>query len=333
MDEMQFVQVVPRLKALETRLLDKAKFDRMIDASSAQEVLKVLQETEYANVMHSVKRAEDYEVILSSELKRVYQFIYNISPVKELVDVMATKYDYHNLKVLLKEKFLNKDFSKMIIDVGKVNASKLKYAVDNEHYRDLETIMRKSIEEVVVDFASNRDPQRIDIIFDKYMFQEMVRISNNIGDKFLEKYLKSLIDLTNIRTLLRVKKQNKGREFFLSVIIEGGTIDKDRFLILLNDSVENIPGKLSYTNYAEVLKMGIEAYSRNGSVNIFEKLSDNYIMELMKSAKYISFGIEPLIAYVYAKESEIKIIRIIMVGKLNNIAGEVIRERLRDSYA
>ena len=41
---------------------------------------------------------------------------------------------------------------------------------------------------------------------------------------------------------------------------------------------------------------------------------------------------EPLLAYIYAKETEIKVIRIIMVGKLNNIAEEVIRERLRDIY-
>ncbi|GIM29552.1 ATP synthase subunit C [Clostridium polyendosporum] len=332
MNEMQFAQVIPRLRVLETRLLDKAKFDRMIDASSAQEVLRVLQETEYANVMHNVKRAEDYEMILSGELKRVYQLIYNISPVKEVVDVMAIKYDYHNLKVLLKEKFLDKDFSNMIIHVGKVEVSKLKYAVDNEYYRDLEATMRKSIEEVVIDFTSNKDPQRIDIIFDKYMFEEMVQISKNIGDRFLEKYIESWIDLTNIRTLLRIKKQNKSREFFLSVIIKGGTIDKDKLLALLSDSVENIPGKLFYTNYAEILRVGIEAYSKNGSVNILEKLSDNYIMEFMKNAKYVSFGIEPLIAYTFAKESEIKIIRIIMVGKLNNIAGEVIRERLRDCY-
>ena len=59
---------------------------------------------------------------------------------------------------------------------------------------------------------------------------------------------------------------------------------------------------------------------------------DNYIMDLMKSAKMIPFGGEPLLAYIYAKETEIKVIRIIMVGKLNNIAGEVIRERLRDIY-
>ena len=69
MDKMQFTQVIPRIRVLETKLLDKAKIDRMIDANSADEAIKVLQETEYANVMTNVKRAEDYEVILSEELK------------------------------------------------------------------------------------------------------------------------------------------------------------------------------------------------------------------------------------------------------------------------
>ena len=65
---------------------------------------------------------------------------------------------------------------------------------------------------------------------------------------------------------------------------------------------------------------------------MLEKLIDNYIMNMMRDAKIIPFGVEPVIAYIYAKETEIKIIRIIMVGKLNNIAVEVIRERLRDIY-
>ena len=56
-------------------------------------------------------------------------------------------------------------------------------------------------------------------------------------------------------------------------------------------------------------------------------------MNMMKEAKMIPFGGEPLLAYIYAKETEIKVVRIIMVGKLNNIAEEVIRERLRDIYA
>ena len=68
MDKMKFTQVIPRLRVLETRLLDKAKIDRMIDSNSAEEALKVLQETEYSNVMTNVKRVEDYEYMLSEEL-------------------------------------------------------------------------------------------------------------------------------------------------------------------------------------------------------------------------------------------------------------------------
>ncbi|WP_102400526.1 V-type ATP synthase subunit C [Haloimpatiens massiliensis] len=332
MDVMQFTQAIPRLRVLETRLLDKAKIERMIDSASAQSALKVLQETEYANVMNDVKRAEDYEIMLSAELKRVYNLIYEICPIKSVVDIMSIKYDYHNLKVMIKGKILNKDFSHMLVPVGKLEISKLKYAVDNEYYRDLNETMRSSIEEVIEDFKNLKDPQRIDIILDKYMFEEMIAISKEINDKFLNKYVGTMADLTNIKTLLRVKKQNKGRDFFLSVMLPGGSISKDKLLALLNESVENMPGRLSYTDYNEILKLGVEEYSKTGSVSLLEKLSDNYIMKLMREAKYVSFGLEPVIAYIYAKENEIKLIRIIMVGKLNNIAAEVIRERLRDAY-
>ena len=332
MDLTDLNQVIPRLRVYETRLLDKAKIDRMIDSSSAEDALKVLQETEYANVMSNVKRAEDYEEVLSSELKRVFSVLYDISPERKLVDIMSIKYDYHNAKVLIKGKILKKDFSHMIIPIGMEDPVKLKYAIDNEYFRDLNPIIREAIEVSLEDFTSNKDPQRIDVIIDKYMFEAISTISKEIKDSFLEKYIKSLIDLTNIKTLLRVKKQNKSRDFLQVVLVEGGAIDNDKLLALLSDSVENIVSKLSYTDYSEVLKQGIEAFSKTGSVSVLEKLSDNYIMDLMKNAKYVSLGIEPVLAYLYAKENEIKIIRIIMVGKLNNIAGEVIRERLRDSY-
>ena len=117
-----------------------------------------------------------------------------------------------------------------------------------------------------------------------------------------------------------------------SVIIEGGSIDKDKLLGMLNDEVQNISTKLAFSNYAEFIKSGIEYYAKTNSVSLLEKLVDNYIMDMMKNAKIIPFGAEPLLAYIYAKETEIKIIRIIMVGKLNNISGEVVRERLRDIY-
>ena len=332
MDVMEFTQVIPRIRVLETRLLDKAKIDRMIDSNSAQESLKVLQETEYVNVMTNVKRAEDYEEMLSSELKRVYHEAYDMSPLKSLVDIMSIKYDYHNIKVILKGMFLQKDFSHMLIPVGMFEISKLKVSIDTNSLTDFNPIMRKGIEVAIEDFNAKKDPQRIDIILDKAMFQEMLEIAKDLEDEFTRKYVDALIDLTNLKSLLRVKKQNKDREFFLGIVLDGGFIDKESLVALLNDNVENVASKLAYTNYSEVLKQGIDEYVASGSASLLEKLVDNYIMNMMKNAKMIAFGGEPLLAYIYAKETEIKVIRIIMVGMLNNITGEVIRERLRDIY-
>lgn len=332
MNPMQFTQVIPRLRVLETRLLDKAKIDRMIDGDSANEALKVLQESEYAGVMTGVKRPEDYEMVLARELKRVYELMYDASPVKSLVDIMGIKYDYHNIKVILKGMFLQKDFSHMLIPVGMIDVQTLKHSIENNNLGDLNETMKEGIIKAKEVFEETKDPQVIDIILDNTMFKEMREIAKQIDDKFVDKYVKVTIDSTNIKTLLRVKKQKKDKDFLEEVIIEGGEIDKDTLISMLHDAPENISNKLAFTDYGEIIKLGIEDFTKSGSVNELERLVDNYIMNMMKEAKYIPFGVEPLLAYIYAKETEIKIVRIIMVGKLNNISGEVIRERLRDIY-
>ena len=93
MDKMQFTQVIPRLRVLETRLLDKTKLDRMIDSNSAEDALKVLQETEYANVMSNIKRPEDYEEILSEQCDLAIEstMIYHNPEVKEKLEELGMK--------------------------------------------------------------------------------------------------------------------------------------------------------------------------------------------------------------------------------------------------
>ena len=333
MDVMKFTQAVSRIWVLETKLLDKPKVERMIEAPSASEVLRILNETEYANVSSNIKRPEDYEEILTAELKRVYDLVYEISPVKEVVKIMSLKYDYHNVKVLLKAKVLGKDFSSMLIKLGNIDLQEIKRKIDGDNLKSLNGTIGKGVQEAMKVFEETKDPQKIDIIIDKYMYKELVEIKNSLNYKFIDNLVKAMIDSTNIITLLRIKKQNKGRDFASEVIVEGGAIDSSKLVSLLNESPENIMAKLQSTIYSDLVKEGFEGYIQTESASLLEKLSDNYIMDLMKDSKLVTFGPEKILSYIYAKETEIKIIRIIMVGKLNNIAEEVIRERLRDIYA
>ena len=48
--------------------------------------------------------------------------------------------------------------------------------------------------------------------------------------------------------------------------------------------------------------------------------------------RYNSFSVGPLVAYVLARENEIKTVRIIRTGKQNDFPDEAIRERIREMY-
>jgi len=332
MDKTIYAQAVSRIRAMENRLLDSTKINRMIESSTADEAMKVLQETEYGEFMGSVKRVEDYEILLSEELKRVYSLMYEISPEKLIVDILSLKYDYHNAKVLIKAKILNKDYDYLLIPVGTTNVDILKNSIYTDNYIDLNNYMREAIEKALASYELEHDPQKIDIYIDRYLYKEMLKLANKLDDTFMVGYIQKMIDITNIKTFLRVKNQKKEKDFLNEVLIKGGKIDLDIFRDYYNDSNENFMNRISHTDYFDILRDGLEKFNSSGSLNAFEKLFDNFIMKFIREAKYVSFGVEPLMAYVLAKETEIKIIRIIMVGKLNNVKPDVIRGRLRDVY-
>lgn len=331
-DTLQFTQAISRIRVLETRLLDKSKIDKMLEANSYDDAFKVLLDSEYGGAIKSVGNNEDYEKILNYELSRVYKELYEMSPKSELVDLMSMKYDYHNIKVLLKGVFLKKDLSHILLNIGRLDIKSLQNSIESSDFSDYNKIRRLAIEQSIEDFNAEKDPQRIDIILDKYMFEEMLLTSKSLKYNFITKYVKTLIDLNNIKILLRVKKQGKSIEFLKLVMIDGGAIDTFKLLDLFNAEAENLADILRYTDYFNGLALGIEDYTKKGSICLLEKLIDNFIMDMMKNAKMVPFGMESIIAYIYAKETETQIIRIILVGKQNDIAKGVIMERLRDIY-
>ena len=65
---------------------------------------------------------------------------------------------------------------------------------------------------------------------------------------------------------------------------------------------------------------------------VLYKYAWHFIMSYIKDAKYKSLTMEPMVAYIYARETEVKTVRIIMSGKINGIEADIIKERLRDAY-
>lgn len=332
MKRKDYGQSVVMVRVLEKKLLTKNRLDRMIEAETPEEVMKQLSETEYSQNMFDIQQPQEYERILKRETERVFNLVRELSNDKEIVDILSLKYDYHNLKVLLKGRLANKDFSTLLMDAGTQKIEKLKLKFDIKNYNDLPEEISKAINEVEKDFLENNDSQKIDIIVDKYYYKNLLKIAKKINVSVIMDYAQGLIDFQNIITLFRAKKQNRDIKFLENVIHEGGRISKDKIVEAINDSVEMIINKFKKEKIGNYLQRGLEEFTETGRLSGLEKISQNYLMELNKDSKYIIFGPEPLFTYLVAKEREISAIRMIMVSKINNIEISKIRERLGDTY-
>lgn len=332
MDRMDFTHAVARIRVIEKKLLSKNIVERLIGSETPEETIKVLQDSSYGSLVNELESVYDYEKILKAELVELYENLYKISPVKEVIDVMSLKYDYHNIKVLIKEKAINKDLSNMIIPIGTLSIDKLKTCIASGELKPLGKEISGVISKVESAFEETKDPQVIDTLLDQMMFEHMMNLATKMDIDFIKKYVEILIDVTNIKMMLRVKKQNKESRFLKSVLIPGGTIKNELLMDGVNEDLDTFINKISRTPYAKVLSSILEDYTATGNITSLDVLYDNYIMNHAKEAKRVNFGPEPIIAYIIAKETEIKIIRIIMVGKVNKVSEEVIRERLRELY-
>jgi len=332
MDRMDYGQSVVTIRILEKRLLTRNRLERMIEAQTPEEVLKLLGETEYSQDMADIHGSQDYEIILKRETERVFSIVRNMIKNTGIVDVLSLKYDYHNLKVLLKSKITEKDFSSLLMKAGTIDASKFKVKFETQS-NDLPQEIMEAIDEVQKDFEENHNPQRIDIIVDKHYFRNLSRLAKEIDVKVITDYVEGLIDFQNMITLFRVQKQKRDARFLETVIFEGGTISKNKIVASINDNTDTILNKFKKEKLGTYLVKGLEAFSETKRLSELEKISDNYLMELNKESKYVVFGPEPLFTYLVAKEREINAVRMIMVSKINNISSDKIRERLRETYA
>jgi len=330
--DTQYAYAVGKIRALEKRLLDRARMERMIDARSPEEALKVLFEAGYESGSDDYADVYEYENLLKNEQVKVYKLLKSIAPEPEAFDIFLFQNDYHNIKVLLKAEFLGQNNDYMLIDTGTVPVAELKKIIAERNLTQMPDTMQNAVEECIDVFNRTNDPQAIDIILDRATFQQMQEYAAKSGYKFVSGLVQLITDLTNIKIFLRGRSTGKKWDTLQKILLPGGSIDKKVFIEHLDDTLESFVNSIKSKPYGSICEEGIENFNNTGSLSKLERLTDNYIMSYIKKAKYVALGIEPLIAYLWAKENEIKNARIIMVGKINNISSEVIRERLRETY-
>ncbi|HZK27154.1 MAG TPA: V-type ATP synthase subunit C [Thermoclostridium sp.] len=319
------------LRARELKLLDKNRIDRMLEATKAEEAYRILAEAEYGMNNESIKSVFDFEALLSEEMKKTYALLLEIGPHAEVVEAFQKRYDYFNVKVLLKAELSNQDVPPILLDTGLIDMDELVRIVRERNYVQLEQIMQDAIAKVYDVFSKTGDSQIIDLILDKALYQQFYVDLKDIKNKFINKLADIIMDITNIKMFIRLKALNKPLEFIKKVLLEGGLIDKELYFNNVGTPTEDFLNAIESTEYSESIQKSLNN-KENENIQTLERVLDDYLMTYMQQAKHITLGIEPFIAFLFAKEAEIKNVRIILTGKINGLSNDLIRERLRLVY-
>ena len=327
MDRENFIQSSVRIRHAEKKLLTKQQLQRLADAKNLEDAIKLLNETSYSSELSKLDRPENYEQVLSEVLNKTYKEAMEISPEKSLVEILSCKYDYHNLKVLVKENILKEKFDSMycMLDGNEIEAFR-ELALKNDEG------LSKDFKECLDFFETTMDPQDIDIFIDKKYFEKVLSLAEEFKLEMITEYFKAMIDFINLRTFIRCRKQNQVKETLEKVLIKGGDVETDKILDMFYEDIEILPIKLKAYKIGRVLSKIVEEYKNTNSLNSFEKSMDDYLVEIVRKAKSIHYGAEVIFSFLFAKELEIKNLRLILVGKVNGLSADFIKERLREVY-
>ncbi len=325
---------VARIHALETKLMDKMKFERMLEAASADDVLKILGESgDYGIALSELKGPWEYENVLRSETGVLRDLLERVSPNREITDLFFLQYDANNIKVMLKSKILNRDFSAFLSPHGVVSLEILALAFKEDDMSYLPVFWQRAIREAHNVQEDKPDPQKMDVIIDRARYAETLRVAKLHGEKAVLDYFRRALDWINIKSFFRAHKADFSAQYFSGIFIPGGWIEERHFWKGYEEGMDSLQEALHQTIYADIFSETKTIYQENGHLCELEKKIDNEALSQMKKlAKDNYSGIEPVLGYILAKEYEAKAVRLIMVGKLNGLGKDIIKERLRDGY-
>ena len=125
--DTDYLVISARVKALETGLLTAERMEQILDAKSGEDAGKRLQE--WGDPQLGPRRPEAMDAALSAVREATLADLAEGTPDARYIDLFKVKYDYHNVKALLKAEAVGTAPDRMLMDMGRVSTAELAEAV------------------------------------------------------------------------------------------------------------------------------------------------------------------------------------------------------------
>lgn len=318
---MDYIYAVARIHAKEKALLNAQDLERLLSAKQYKQAISVLQEKNWGSTEEI-----SLEKFVAAEEKKMWDLLEELVDDMRIFDVFLYPNDYHNLKTACKQKASGNTQTDYFIDHGTIPAKTIQKAVSEDRHDLLPDPMRVALKQAQQALNDDNQVQICDLILDRASLYATIHQAKQSKDEVIRYYGEASVAMANIKTAVRACNMAKPQYFIDDILCPCDSLDIHSLSIAAAKNTQAIAEYLKHTEYYPI------APQLSKSLAWCEKCMDDMLIEKIKSQKYEIQGTSPLSAYLLAKKNEIKNVRLILLGKCNDLNEDTIRERLRIMY-
>ncbi len=332
-DDWRYTFQTAQVRVLEMQMLSRAALLDMANAESFESAVDLLSASEYA-LPRSSKNFAEVESMLQLRKSAVRELFADLMLDKPIVELFRTRDDFANLRLALRRTLTEKPLGADYSSEGNVSPQVFKQVFEEEGYDLFPDYMAEAVEQAVLAYYQQKDIRQIDYAIDKFQAEYNLKKARQIKSLFLLGLFRIQIDLTNIRTMLRLKftPPLTGAGFTESqqqnVFLKGGFIELQRLEKALDIGYES-QGQLFFVlPYHRFVETGASYLVSDKSFLKIEQQCDEFLTGFLKSTIQITAGPQPIIAYLLMKENEIRNVRLILTAKRNFLDTKLVLDRI-----
>ncbi len=315
-----------RVKSMKSLLLSRDEYLKM-QKMGLNEVIRFLEEREYKKEIDLLaaehRGMELINLALNQNLSNTINKLIEISSRRQvLIQNYSMKWVINNIKILLRsdEWELAK---KAVVPIAPttykycINLLLAKKEKKDEFVKQICRIA--GMKESFRNLYENNDIISMENELDKSYYSKLLAIYRSLESGIMKNFYRFLVELTDIRNIMKLKSMNVPEETVKSLVIT-----KSGFVsMLVKSDMENSIKLLKESRYSTFAD-GIEDDLSNLEKNI-EKYLLQYSFRLMRLKP---LSIAPIFGYLLAKEIEIRNLRLLINSKAVGLEDEFVEKNL-----
>ena len=210
--------------------------------------------------------------------------------------------------------------------IGAFAGEEMLKIVESKEFSRLPGNMPGVAQEAFETLLHTRDGQLCDILVDHDALAALQKAAEATKDPTLIKYAGLTAASADIKIAVRAASTGKDETFLDRALAECSELDIDSLKKAAISGTEAVYAYLANTDFADAVPKLRESSAA------FECWCDDLIIRSIKPQLWNSFGLGPLAAYILAKETELRSVRILLTARQNGFSADRVRERVRETY-